>query len=120
MVAFDAGGSDSDRESDADSPLALYKGEPSGDDALLTGTLVHEGPCLYVDSGRERTSILFSEQVASWRDGTLYFGEDRARPGDRVGLGGGGASALSNFDWARPPDEACDISSIWVSGDQIH
>ena len=120
LVFTAACSSDNGRGSEPDSPLALYRGVPSEDDAVFRGTLVREGPCLYIDDGRHRVLLLFSADAASWKGGKLHVGRVTAAPGDRVGIGGGGASGLSNFEWVREPHESCDTSAAWVSGSSLH
>ncbi|MGE0598738.1 MAG: hypothetical protein AB7J35_02795 [Dehalococcoidia bacterium] len=115
--------SDDDTDSGASTPLALYRGKPNGDDALLSGRLVLDGRCLYVEaSDTSRSFVALPEVAAKWDSeaGTLVMGDRSAKPGDQVGFGGGFPGTLEHMDWETAPDEACDTSRAFIAGETLY
>jgi len=101
--------------------LALYKGNWSGDDAAMTGTVSIEGSCFYVLSGADspRYLVAFSTRGAEWDEGgqALRVGDLLLHHGDPYRSGGGeGPRDPSLMDWEVPPDPSCDTSNLWIAG----
>jgi hypothetical protein len=105
-------------------PLVLFHGDWSGADGDLTGTLVREGDCLYVDYDdgliHIRPLVTFSARGTSWDEEEQSVRTSGAllRVGDEVALGGGlrEGSGAADMEWAVPPDSSCDTTAIWISG----
>lgn len=103
-------------------PLALYKGDWSGDDAGLIGTVDIDGPCFYVVTSAEspRYLVAFSARGAEWDEEkqALRVGDLLLHDGDPYRSGGGeGPRDQSAIDWAVPPDPSCDTSNLWIAGE---
>lgn len=105
-------------------PLALYRGEPSGDEALLSGSLVLESECLYIQTvgggAVQRYLVVFSDRGTRWDAGQQTVrrtGANALRVGARVSLGGGEMFGGGGIAWAVPPKDGCDQRFIWVAGD---
>ncbi|MHA7277672.1 hypothetical protein ACX80O_14300 [Arthrobacter sp. Hz1] len=102
----------------AGSPLATYTpfGE-GGDAALLTGTLVLEDGCLYIEaSDTTRVLAYFPDTAVSWSDGVLsFFGTDYEL-GQEISVGGGGSivpGPVENPTSFFAP-ETCEPDSQWT------
>ncbi len=119
-AAFWAARSCGDNESP--DPLALYAGEWNEDDALVRGTLVQEGPCLYVESSiigsPGRWLVAFGVEGTSWNEAERAVSIPGAeyRVGEEVRIGGSGSGVpAGSIEWAVPPAESCDTTIIWVA-----
>ena len=111
---------------DRTGPLALYRGEPNGDNSLTNGLLELESGCLYVTDTagvvRVRRLIVFAEQVTSWdpeRQAVVRKGAKPLLVGTTVTVGGSEASrgALESFHWKVRPAATCDSTRMFVAGD---
>ncbi len=122
-------------------PLTLYAGKWNGDDSGVTGTLVREGNCLYVDQEYQGVETRFLATLAHrgtrWDEGAqavraggvrlgignfgVRFGGASFHVGDEVSFGGSGAHGdgaelVARLDWAVPPDPSCDVTNVWLAG----
>lgn len=88
-----------------------------GDAALTVGTLVREGPCLYLRGSDGRLTMpAFLTVATRWQDGALLVGTRRFAPGDQVALGGGGYSgSAAALPWVQPPDPSCKPVPMWIT-----
>ncbi len=123
LVAGLFGACSDDSDSDSGSPLALYRGTPNADDALLSGKLVLDGRCLYVEAtDGTRSFVALPEVAAKWdsKAGRLVMGDRSAKPGDQVGFGGGFPGTLNQMDWDAAPDDSCDTSRAFVAGETLY
>jgi hypothetical protein len=96
-------------------PIATYPYPPSGmfDQAATSGTLVRDGDCLYMENPDiPRSLVVFPDGVASWEDGRLVVDGVAFREGDTVAFGGG-EGWFEGDPWVIPPDDDCDLTSIW-------
>ncbi len=105
-------------------PLALYRGEPNGDDALVEGLLTLEDGCLYVTSrnptGPRKALLVFSEKGTSWdesKQAVVRKGGRSLVVGTNVAVGGSEAANLDVFEWAVRAAVSCDTSIGWVAGE---
>lgn len=139
-LALLACGSDEDA-SDGDGgsgPLAVVKGPPSGDDALIEGELRIDGECVtLIEDGREWLIAWPSEgtvwdtetETIRYDDGETGDGEPEIvemNDGDTVRFGGGGRDEIESGDdyeepvasinWLQDPAEDCATSAIWFAG----
>ncbi|MBG6191826.1 hypothetical protein IWX64_002793 [Arthrobacter sp. CAN_A212] len=102
----------------AGSPLATYTPAGEGSDAaLLTGRLVLDDGCLYIEApGSPRVLPYFPNTDTSFADGMLsFFGTDYAL-GQEIALGGGGSSGsipVDGTDGYYTP-ESCESDSQWI------
>ncbi|MBG6181567.1 hypothetical protein [Arthrobacter sp. CAN_A1] len=99
-------------------PVATYTpfGE-GGDAALLTGTLVLEDGCLYIEaSDSSRVLAYFPDTAVSWSDDVLsFFGTDYAL-GQEIAVGGGESvvpGPVENQTSFFAP-ETCESDSQWI------
>lgn len=103
-------------------PLALKEGGWNSDDALLTGVLVREGNCLYVDYegpySSFRTLLALSVKGTSWdeEEQAVRIRGATLRVGEEVAFGGGENNDVERYKWAVPPDPSCDTTLIWNAG----
>ena len=110
-------------------PLAAARGS-GGDQALASGTLVITDRCTFLESGGERTLLVWPAEQTSWNPltATIIFKPLRGQPievrnGQLVSLGGGGSSQAEDglvgeawaarFDWASPPAPECLVENRW-------
>lgn len=115
-------------------PLAVVSGPPSGDEALISGTLVVADDCVTIRSGShsEEALLVWPAEGTSWDSETKTIeysdGEERVElsDGDRVAFGGGGSSTredglrprewVDSVEWISPPDAACPMDIRWFVG----
>ena len=107
-------------------PLAMYSGEPSGDAALLIGSLVIESGCACVTTdpalggNTTRYLVAFPQEITTWdaKNQAVRLGDKALRVGSVVELGGGQGFYGPTGGWAAYPKGGCDESVIWYAGDR--
>lgn len=148
LVACGGGSSDPGAPSAGDDttwgPLAVGPASDGTMDALTVGTIRITDTCVYLEEGgddvaegeageRGATNQVLLIWAANWTrwdpddEAVLYapFGNApvRLRDGDRVSLGGGGASAdeggIGQQRWVNPPDPSCPTGHVWVVGEVV-
>lgn len=115
-------------------PLAVVSGPPSGDEALISGTLVVTDDCVTIrsGSGSEEALLVWPAEGTSWdsETRTIEYSDDEERvevsDGDRVAFGGGGSSTqedglrpaewVDSVDWISQPDTSCPMDVRWFVG----
>ncbi|MFT2753956.1 hypothetical protein [Clavibacter sp. Sh2088] len=106
--------------------IATYRDDGGAMEALLTGTLVERGGCLYLetpgyapDGGSAYWLPILPERTTRWDGTTLTLGDESHRVGDEVSLGGGVSSEpTSPYDLSGMegiPD-ACSTEYAWLAG----
>lgn len=116
-------------------PLAVVPGLPSGDEALISGTLVITDDCVTIRSGsdREQSLLVWSADATSWNAETRTIqyrdGEETVELSDqdRAAFGGGGSSIhedgvppadwMDSIEWVSQPDASCPMDLRWFVGD---
>jgi hypothetical protein len=96
--------------------MAPPNGPVGGAAARIDGVLSRVRGCLVVESdGGGRLHPVFPAGKARWNaaTGTLSFAGRLYRPGDRITLGGGGASPSYRGE-AGVEIAPCEISELWV------
>ena len=114
-----------DGASDRTGPLALYPGEPNGDNALFVGPLSLEDGCLYlggtVAGEPARWLVVFPARGTSWdseRQAVVRKGSKALVVGTTVSVGGSeGTPAAESRKWTIPPADSCESRRIWLAGD---
>ncbi|MFD1848022.1 hypothetical protein [Arthrobacter flavus] len=102
----------------AGSPLATYTPTGvGGDAALLTGSLILEDGCVYIEaSDSTRVLAYFPDTDASWSDGVLtFFGTDY-QLGQTISLGGGASTVADTEENSASffTPESCRPDSRWI------
>jgi hypothetical protein len=72
--------------------LGMNEFDPQGGgmEALVGGTLIVEGSCVYIESGAgNRTAPIFPYESAKWEDDGLVFSGKRYEVGEPIQFGGG-------------------------------
>lgn len=121
----DSGEEDSGAQEPAPEYLSTYEAEePGGDSSLLSGELVVDFDCLYVESDDldERQIPLFpAGEVSSAEEGEgfHYQGSD-FRDGDHIDLDGGGsgdlAGAMELYDHVLAPETCVEsTTAFWIA-----
>lgn len=116
-------------------PLAVVAGPPSGNEALISGTLVVSDACVTIRSGSagEEALLVWPAEGTSWNSDTRTIeyddGQERVElsDGDRVAFGGGGSSTeedglrpsewVDSVDWISRPDASCPMEVRWFIGE---
>lgn len=113
-------------------PLAVVGPQNGVMEALTQGTLRITDACVYLEEGESGTETLLI-WAANWtrwdaqEQAVLYapFGDApvRLHDGDRVSLGGGGASidegGVPDRAWVNPPDASCPTGQVWSVGEVV-
>ena len=101
-------------------PLAVVRDEV-GPDALATGVLTIEGPCVHLVTGDRRLLLLWPESPTAWHPDIGEISFERAngtsvsvRDGTRLSAGGG-ETGVAGHDWVAEPDASCGDASWLVS-----
>ncbi|CAN5560992.1 hypothetical protein BH09ACT4_BH09ACT4_15600 [soil metagenome] len=92
--------------------VATYEPDgPGGADAAMTGILVREDGCTYVEDPASglRTLPVFEAGSVMWSDDTLIVRNQSYKVGDTVTFGGGGDGQGSTLAIDVP--DACDASA---------
>ncbi len=112
-------------------PLAVAEGEPSGNKALLSGTIEITDKCVFLRTGDDRGLLVWPSNGTEWEQDsrTIRYtagGEVEVRDGDSFSVGGGGDSEAESgvddrtwaqtIDWAAEPDPACFTSTRYFVG----
>ena len=105
----------------AEDPLVLYPTTGGmGHQALLSGRLLLEGGCLYVErTNGERLIPVFRSPNARWNAETLTVETVHGgsfRVGEVVWLSGGTAASLR---WSKPPPPGCTGDLYWLVNDVL-
>jgi hypothetical protein len=106
--------------SEDDDPLdrvATYEPEgEGGDSALLTGIVVLEGGCFYVEVPRgDRLLPLFPDDTVEINGDTLSYHELEYTAGDELSLGGGRLPPGSEVARQASIPDGCDTDlDLWV------
>ncbi len=88
---------------------------PGGDGALLRGTLIVDGPCLYVEAvDSTRWLVVFKADAARWEDNAILVNDEATAAGDPISLGGGEGSGLLLSGLVTAPDDSCDSGHVWL------
>ena len=101
-------------------PLAVVRDEV-GPDALATGVVSIDGPCVHLDTGDRRLLLLWPDSPTAWHPAIEEISFERA-DGTSVSVGdgtrmsvGGGETGVEGHDWVAQPDAACGDASWLVS-----
>lgn len=115
-------------------PLAVLSGPPSGDEALITGSLHIRENCVTLEEGADEMVLLvWPSEGTSWDSQSRvieYSDGDRTvelSHGEEVSFGGGGDSVaeggltagewIDSVDgWASEPDPSCPADVRWFVG----
>lgn len=91
-------------------------GAIGGAAARIDGVLSRLGSCLIVAAGETRVHAVFPMTKARWDEGTgtLSFGGRNYRVGDRITLGGGGASPAIKDHPSDLDIAPCEVSRLWI------
>jgi len=91
--------------------VATYAYDGAGSDALLTGTLVREDGCTYLDDEfGERWLPIFPRDGLSWTDDALISGSQAYPLGGEARLGGGEGGR----DVADVPEACAPSAGGWL------
>jgi hypothetical protein len=120
---------------DAWGPLAVLSGPPSGEEALIAGSLHVNEDCVTLEegAGEQRVLLVWPSEGTTWNPQTRVIDySDGTRTvelsdGDEVAFGGGGSSAdeggltarewAASIDgWASEPDPSCPADERWFVG----
>jgi hypothetical protein len=96
-------------------PLAIYRGEWNGDDALVEGTVRLAGECFVIDAGPQTYLLGFARDGTSW-DAASETAKAKGRDwsaGSKAGVGGSGGRNATEVDWLVPPHESCLSLQTW-------
>jgi hypothetical protein len=126
LAAVAACGDSPTTDADVDwGPLAVARGDASGDEALLEGTLRIDDECVTVETSGEVVLVVWPGDSTRWDAvaETITYGatDDGAevvlRSGDEMHVGGGGWSAdefegdpaewAGSTDWLNQPADDC-------------
>ena len=116
-------------------PLAVLEGAPSGDEALIAGSLHIGEHCVTLDEGADEPTVLlvWPSEGTTWNSQSRvieYTDGDRTvelSDGDEVAFAGGGDSTeeggvtatawIGSLDgWASEPDPSCPADVRWFVG----
>jgi hypothetical protein len=116
-------------------PLAVVAGQPSGNEALISGTLKVTSDCVFLQSGSEDVVLVWPEEATDWEpdSATISYGSGRERVklagGDEVSFGGGGSSVqedglkaaewMRSVKWVSQPASSCVTDTRWFVGDLV-
>lgn len=115
LVLFGAGRLFESEEPSGASWLPRYSGAINTDEALLQGTLVREGNCLYIDASGTRWLPIFpSGSTFDVANDTLETQGQRFRLGMQFAAAGSAAETLDAIPGNAQPDPSCDTIQIWV------
>lgn len=107
-------------------PLAVRNGPPTGDEALVSGTIEITDTCVFLTSGDERSLLVWPSEGTEWDDAsrTIRYsaeGTVELRDGDSFRVAGSGSSEAesglggrawaASIPWVAEPDPACVTST---------
>lgn len=104
-----------------DHDLPLHNLEPLQGAALI-GTLLMDGDCLFVVADDGTTyGVAWPSGRTTWDPASqvLRVGQDEARVGDRLAVGGVGRDVsgelMRSIDWAQRPMDECLGDRLWLA-----